>query len=946
MAEQPIKSSEIIDPKFLDEAIKKAEEFLVINKELTSVLKENLSVTQKSVSGSKINDSNDLKQQAQLTALATKELQQLEVLKQSAAKTEVALANVRIANDKALKQQIASEKAFEDALKRETKEQQNSSNAASRKINELQQYKRQLKEVSDRLELNTFKIKQNAIADTESGRSRIRTAALVAQAQKEMFTTVTEVEQGAGRFNRQVGDYKKAYDGLGNSVNQLTRELPAFAVSANTGFLAISNNLPIFFDQLQKINAENKVLIEQGKKTTSTLSQLGSAVFSVGTILSLGVTLLTLYGKELVTWVATLFEGEKALESITAANDAYNKSINQTKEDITDLTIQLKVQAGILTKNEGNLLRNENARTKALNANKELRNKSIADLKTETNVTDKLIGLEGKKRTIINDGIKEETDILTNSEKQKIKQYKDGLERINTLYKTSNEYIQEEYNLRGKIVETEKGSGGKKSAAKIKYDEEIDLRDKIRQLAIDDEKDAKQKELEQVKFDSEKAKREIDNIKVDNIRKKELEDKLQKEKITDDEKKQLEYLTRLSNQKIELQIALDKDRFNKEAEIELKYRKETDDKITEDFKKSIEARQKISTDNANAEIAILEKDYNERQKKLDGFDLQEINNKERAISAKKVVQIQAYADEKKALTDNNTEKLAIQNEADIAIEKETVSSQDKIKANRKIALDQALEFEQQLIDAVAKGVAEQSKERIAAYDNQIKDADKNIETQRKLAEKGAKNTLAEEEANKIKIQQEKEKEKQAEIKRQKALAFFKLFASYAEQDPDTALQKALRDTVLAEAVSAAFIDGTENVGQDAQFAKNKFNNGTDGYLARFDGDERILNPDQNKKIGNLSNEALADLAHKHNNGLLDTVKYAVMPNSGDFAKNVQDSATLHQMIQLNNKIASLEQTIKDRPTSNYSFNGYEFVTETIHNNNKHIKRQILKKPRI
>jgi len=444
MAEQPIKGNEIIDPKFLDDAIRKAEEFLTVNKELTGVLSQNLEITKQYISGLSVGNLKDLKLQAQLTKQATAELQQLEVLKQQAAKTEAALANVRIANDKALKQQIATEEAFNKALKKESdainetakqtakktnelkqlevlKQQAAKTEAAlanvriandkalkqqiateeafnkalkkesdaineiakqtAKKTNELQQYKRQLKEVSDRLELNTFRIKQNAIADTESGRSRIRTAALVAQAQKEMFKTVTEVEQGAGRFGRQVGDYKKAYDGLGNSVNQLTRELPAFAVSAQTGFLAISNNLPIFFDQLQKINAENKILIEQGKKTQSTLSQLAGAVFSVGSVLSIGVTLLTLYGKELVNWITTLFEGEKALESITTANDAYNKSMNQTKDDITDLTIQLKVQSGILTKQEGDLLKNENARTKALNANKELRKKSIDDLK-------------------------------------------------------------------------------------------------------------------------------------------------------------------------------------------------------------------------------------------------------------------------------------------------------------------------------------------------------------------------------------------------------------------------------------------------------------------------------------------------------------------------------------------------------------------------------------
>ena len=61
------------------------------------------------------------------------------------------------------------------------------------------------------------------------------------------------VDASMGIHNRNVGNYRSAFDGLGFSVAQLTREMPAFANSIGTGFMAISNNLPMLFDELQKI---------------------------------------------------------------------------------------------------------------------------------------------------------------------------------------------------------------------------------------------------------------------------------------------------------------------------------------------------------------------------------------------------------------------------------------------------------------------------------------------------------------------------------------------------------------------------------------------------------------------------------------------------------------------------------------------------------------------
>ncbi len=49
-------------------------------------------------------------------------------------------------------------------------------------------------------------------------------------------TELKALDAGLGKHTRNVGNYKSGFNGLGNSINQLTREAPAAAVSMSTFF--------------------------------------------------------------------------------------------------------------------------------------------------------------------------------------------------------------------------------------------------------------------------------------------------------------------------------------------------------------------------------------------------------------------------------------------------------------------------------------------------------------------------------------------------------------------------------------------------------------------------------------------------------------------------------------------------------------------------------------
>ena len=55
-----------------------------------------------------------------------------------------------------------------------------------------------------------------------------------------------------------------------------------------------------------------------------------------------------------------------------------------------------------------------------------------------------------------------------------------------------------------------------------------------------------------------------------------------------------------------------------------------------------------------------------------------------------------------------------------------------------------------------------------------------------------------------------------------------------------------------------FIEGTELVGADPRFRGRRASNGQDGYLARFDGKERIVPPDVNAALNGIPNSRLPE----------------------------------------------------------------------------------------
>lgn len=171
----------------------------------------------------------------------------------------------------------------------------------------------------------------------------------------EVGGQLAKMNQAIGNYRANVGNYSSAWNGLGNAINQVGRELPNFAQSLQLGFLAISNNLPILADEISNTRKRIAELKAEGKDAPSLFSQIAKSVFSWQTVMVIGIGILVKYGAQITDMVSKLVSAsDEAAKAQELLNKAYSSqevvqaiaNVNQLREDI-----QL-AKEGFLDKND------------------------------------------------------------------------------------------------------------------------------------------------------------------------------------------------------------------------------------------------------------------------------------------------------------------------------------------------------------------------------------------------------------------------------------------------------------------------------------------------------------------------------------------------------------------------------------------------------------------
>lgn len=175
-------------------------------------------------------------------------------------------------------------------------------------------------------ELN--KIKLNAMSKEERQATQIGKALELET--KAIYDEMTRLQEATGNHKLSVGNYAKAWSGLEMATAQVVRELPAVTMGFNTFMLAISNNIPILIDEINRVTEANKRAKVMGKSTVPVMKQIIGTIFSWQTALIILITYLSMHGKEVLAWAEKLIKGADATMTLTEQLGALQEEIKTT----------------------------------------------------------------------------------------------------------------------------------------------------------------------------------------------------------------------------------------------------------------------------------------------------------------------------------------------------------------------------------------------------------------------------------------------------------------------------------------------------------------------------------------------------------------------------------------------------------------------------------------
>lgn len=186
--------------------------------------------------------------------------------------------------------------------------------------------------------LNKIRLNQMSAAEREAADSGKKLEAET----NAIYQQMIKLQEATGNYRLSVGHYQKTWDGLGISISQVVRELPAAAVSLNTFFLGISNNIPMVVDEINRLRKQNELLRAEGKATVNVTKSIVKALFSWNTALVVLLTVFSMFGGEIISWIGSLFKGKAAVISMNDALDNIAEELKETNGGYGDNIVSIK----------------------------------------------------------------------------------------------------------------------------------------------------------------------------------------------------------------------------------------------------------------------------------------------------------------------------------------------------------------------------------------------------------------------------------------------------------------------------------------------------------------------------------------------------------------------------------------------------------------------------
>jgi hypothetical protein len=164
----------------------------------------------------------------------------------------------------------------------------------------------------------------------EFGVTDARATAAAGSAMK-LYNSLLAVEKSVGQAQRQVGQYNTA----AVAMSQILREMPAFTYSAATGFLAMSNNIPILVDEIAKLKTANDALKASGGTAIPIWKTLMSSITSPVGLITIATTAITFLAAKTDIFKSSVDEAGNSVKRFEESLKSLNKNIQDLGVNIS-----------------------------------------------------------------------------------------------------------------------------------------------------------------------------------------------------------------------------------------------------------------------------------------------------------------------------------------------------------------------------------------------------------------------------------------------------------------------------------------------------------------------------------------------------------------------------------------------------------------------------------
>lgn len=349
-----------------------------------------------------------------------------------------------------------------------------------------------------------------------------------------------------------------------------------------------------------------------------------------------------------------------------------------------------------------------------------------------------------------------------------------------------------------------------------------------------------------------------------------------------------------------------------------------------------DSEQNIEQDNFEFKKELLEKELDSEettsQRKLNILDELIDTEKTRLIDQAEFEKMQA----EQTIVDEE-EKAAKIKEIDAKLKNDLVRAERELAEDReKIQQDELnklLEQTTNITDQISDALAKRSDEEIERIDDEIAAREKALDRQIDRAQRGLTNEVEIQQRKAAELELEREKAQRKEERRQKVLSYYNLLAGYAQQDPNTALQKAAKDIAISETITLAFAEEGGIAGQvsdtttlsDGKLSKS---HRSGDVLAVLSPKEGILSEGEMNKLG--GEEGFNQLRQAIDQDILFPPVPVFKPNDNK---------------ELVSEIKELKKIIKERPVSHTRIDNVgDVINRTIEDGITHTKKILSRKP--